>query len=106
MKTEKQGDRHRAVTVAPDANDAEAKMARAMNLNFADSSDGERKWMCFNPQCMSSENKKFMQCACGRARYCSTDCQRADWNVHKLTCTARKKKATKQSDMAIADVDK
>jgi hypothetical protein len=96
METAKKGRRHRACMPTPDAGDAEMKMIQALNMNLNDDSEGERKWMCFNPRCMSSECETFMKCACGRARYCSAGCQRADWSVHKLTCTARKtKKATK-----------
>ena len=96
VETVKKGNRHRACTPCPDAGDAELKMTHALNMSLDESSEGGRKWMCFNPRCMSSESDKFMKCACGRARYCSTSCQRADWAVHKLTCTARKsKKAAK-----------
>eukprot|EP00956_Cyclotella_meneghiniana_P016263 scaffold25596_cov74-Cyclotella_meneghiniana.AAC.2 len=35
-----------------------------------------------------AENKKLMLCSvCGSAKYCSTKCQRDDWNKHKENCT-------------------
>ncbi|KAF9448984.1 hypothetical protein P691DRAFT_668425, partial [Macrolepiota fuliginosa MF-IS2] len=38
-------------------------------------------------RCRSSGKPKLLQCgACRVVRYCSKDCQRADWGTHKHIC--------------------
>lgn len=41
---------------------------------------------CYNPQCdvTSYKMKKCQQCK--KARYCSRDCQKVDWSVHRINC--------------------
>ncbi|KAN0116429.1 hypothetical protein V8E52_005810 [Russula decolorans] len=39
-------------------------------------------------RCMSCENVSRLGCARCRSRYCSTECQRADWPRHKPVCKA------------------
>ena len=42
--------------------------------------------LCFNRTCTSRgvERSKMFSCSrCGRANYCSVECQRADWKAHK-----------------------
>ena len=40
-------------------------------------------------RCFKSDPSK--KCACGTVRYCSAECQRDHWPVHKKTCQARSK---------------
>jgi hypothetical protein len=43
-------------------------------------------YTCCNPNCneMSNTMKKCQQCK--KARYCSRECQKADWSVHRMRC--------------------
>jgi hypothetical protein len=34
---------------------------------------------------------RMMRCPCHRVYYCSKECQRTDWKVHRLVCDAKKK---------------
>ncbi|KAJ7356563.1 hypothetical protein DFH08DRAFT_1047221, partial [Mycena albidolilacea] len=36
--------------------------------------------------CRGKGKPKMKQCACGKVRYCSGDCQRKDWKAHKVKC--------------------
>lgn len=43
---------------------------------------------CNNCSKSADDNNKLMQCSvCATARYCSADCQKADWKNHKKNCT-------------------
>ena len=44
------------------------------------------KHKCYNPQCnvTSYKMKKCQQCK--KARYCSRDCQKVNWSVHRINC--------------------
>ncbi len=43
-------------------------------------------WRCGKP---GSDDVRLSECGkCHTAKYCSVDCQRKDWRVHKTTCTA------------------
>jgi len=41
---------------------------------------------CDNPKCVNKSSKTCGKC--DDKRYCSRDCQKADWAEHKLTCSA------------------
>jgi hypothetical protein len=46
---------------------------------------------CYNPSCSHPgrkvERSKMFSCTrCGVANYCSAECQRADWKIHKQIC--------------------
>ena len=96
IETATEQTKHRVLTPKPDDSMAQQKMVCATNMALAEPSQqgiANRKWMCFNVNCPSAETgTKFMKCPCGRVRYCSVECQRADWSVHKLSCSARKSK--------------
>ena len=55
--------------------------------------------LCYNPNCSHPqgrvERSKMFYCTrCGDANYCSVECQRADWKMHRQFCDeAVKKKA-------------
>ena len=50
----------------------------------ASANDTVGGYRCGNPGCLKSG---VMHCgACKQARYCSKDCQKADWKCHKLRC--------------------
>ena len=47
--------------------------------------------LCFNPSCslpegMVERSKMFSCTRCGAANYCSVECQRAGWKIHKEYC--------------------
>ena len=43
--------------------------------------------LCRRDKCTSTVNSKFKKCGnCKQARYCSRECQVADWSDHKTTC--------------------
>lgn len=56
------------------------------------SDPSRRHWPCSNPDfdCVESKYMGMKKCACGVSRYCSTTCQRVDWNVHRRICSARR----------------
>lgn len=58
---------------------------------LTESKGGEdrQRWVCSAPDCSSIDAQK--RCKCGIAHYCSRDCQKKDWTVHKLVCALRKK---------------
>lgn len=39
--------------------------------------------------CLSTKDLKFCG-KCGKVRYCSKDCQKKDWKVHKNSCITEK----------------
>ncbi|KAJ7652134.1 hypothetical protein DFH06DRAFT_1094388 [Mycena polygramma] len=39
--------------------------------------------------CRGKGKPKMMKCACGKVRYCSKECQKADWKAHKPRCPAK-----------------
>jgi MYND finger len=43
---------------------------------------------CYREDC---HNKATLQCSCRSVRYCSRECQKADWKKHKVTCEFKKK---------------
>mmetsp|Transcript_29278 Transcript_29278/g.39065 ORF Transcript_29278/g.39065 Transcript_29278/m.39065 type:complete len:264 (-) Transcript_29278:479-1270(-) len=52
--------------------------------------DREKCLQCHKPKGMMS---KLMHCPCSKdVLYCSRECQKAHWKVHKVTCSVRKKK--------------
>lgn len=45
---------------------------------------------CANPACALLSKEKILQCGrCRRNYYCSQECQRQDWPVHRLACRER-----------------
>ncbi|KAH8061528.1 hypothetical protein JL722_4158 [Aureococcus anophagefferens] len=51
--------------------------------------ENRRVWQCDNPACeaAAAPSAQLLKCArCKRTHYCSRECQKADWSVHKLTC--------------------
>ena len=53
---------------------------------------------CFNPNCshpggMVERSKMFSCTRCGKANYCSVECQRADWKEHKMYCNKTAERA-------------
>lgn len=51
----------------------------------------EREGECWNPWCAQRGDKSFRMKWCKRCfsvTYCSIDCQKANWEEHKLTCKA------------------
>jgi len=52
--------------------------------------DREKCLQCHKTKGMMS---KLMHCPCSKdVLYCSRECQKAHWKVHKVTCSVRKKK--------------
>ena len=62
--------------------------------------------MCYNPKCshperMVERSKMFSCTRCGDAKYCSVECQKADWKDHKEECNDdAKEKAAFDSEQA------
>jgi hypothetical protein len=66
----------------------EAKMQaeRILGAKLTDAASG-----CENPSCPDPDAAfaKLRRCACKNVSYCSRECQKARWKVHKRTCAAR-----------------
>lgn len=45
---------------------------------------------CNNFECENIRDMCHLRCACKTVRYCSKDCQRQHWPIHKHTCTSRR----------------
>lgn len=66
----------------------EPPMEGAVTLNYwsRDVSEASRQLgCCSNLHCCESSDLKTCT-SCGRARYCSKECQKTDWNNHKRLC--------------------
>lgn len=48
-------------------------------------------------QCANCNREAMAECSlCRRTPYCSTFCQRKDWNAHQVECTRDPNEATQQ----------
>ena len=41
---------------------------------------------CYSPQCNVTSYKMKKCHQCKKARYCSRDCQKVNWSVHRVNC--------------------
>lgn len=58
---------------------------------------------CFN--CNLPGDPVLRQCSqCRIARYCSANCQRENWNVHKMLCSSHAQLFTGTDPRSVADV--
>ena len=46
--------------------------------------------LCGGCEMMISESSRAGLCPCKKVSYCSRDCQKQHWRIHKLTCPTRK----------------
>lgn len=55
--------------------------------------------VCSNPSCSKPGTRKCSGCRI--AKYCSRDCQRSEWSVHKAACKAASQSSTPRSNCYI-----
>lgn len=57
---------------------------------------------CSNPACPNPKVECSLRCTkCKKVYYCCTDCQKADWNTHKLVCKQTQVKRKIQDETSI-----
>ena len=43
-------------------------------------------YKCCNPDCNETSHKMKKCQKCKKTRYCSKDCQKANWSAHRINC--------------------
>ena len=62
-------------------------------IDFLDGESGEKRVFC--SKCEQNSEQLKLCSGCRNSRYCSITCQKADWPMHKITCSILAEKIKK-----------